>query len=511
MGQTLSDATPRDNSNSTDLNYNLPSSSNNSNNISNNNPLKFHQIHGDNIRVISDGFVAKRVESFCKGIIFSSRPIKVNEKIYIKIKEVSNHWSGVLRFGFTTTDPLKFKDNLPKYACPDLTVKPGVWAKALTERFCYENCVIYCYYNARGEVFFGSTGGTEFQFMNDIDTKGNLWLLIDLYGNTTSVEIVNQQRVQEERNEVLERLRSLQLTEEEPIVTPTLVPVTSLGYVPLPFHSTKGRNVNLAIDRLIATRESTEYRQGYVFSERPLRINESLIIKVLQVDDLYEGSLCLGLTSCNPQTIEPNDLPDDSSALLDRPEYWVECRELPSLNVMQGDEIRCCIRPTGELVINKNGANEHVTMHVDQTQPLWAYMDIYGKTLSCCMFVKPYVPSTVTTPTTPTTPSVQFKITNQPIQIQPSNTGAAVLVVNLPSTSMDTSTTATNRKSPDTSDLSSNDCTICYEKQIDCVLYSCGHMCMCFQCAMKQWKGIGGGKCPICRQYIRDVIRTFKP
>ena len=51
-------------------------------------------------------------------------------------------------------------------------------------------------------------------------------------------------------------------------------------------------------------------------------------------------------------------------------------------------------------------------------------------------------------------------------------------------------------------------CVICYESDVDCVLYSCGHMCMCYQCATQQWSA--AGECPLCRATIRDVIRTFR-
>lgn len=54
------------------------------------------------------------------------------------------------------------------------------------------------------------------------------------------------------------------------------------------------------------------------------------------------------------------------------------------------------------------------------------------------------------------------------------------------------------------------ECTICYEHPIDSVLYMCGHMCMCYECALQQWRGKGGGHCPLCRAIIRDVIRTYK-
>lgn len=80
-------------------------------------PLRFHNVHGENVRLYKDGFVARRVDSFCKGVAFSSRPVAINEKVYIKFLEISDNWSGVLRFGFTSEDPSNLK-KVPKYACP---------------------------------------------------------------------------------------------------------------------------------------------------------------------------------------------------------------------------------------------------------------------------------------------------------------------------------------------------------------------------------------------------------
>lgn len=55
-----------------------------------------------------------------------------------------------------------------------------------------------------------------------------------------------------------------------------------------------------------------------------------------------------------------------------------------------------------------------------------------------------------------------------------------------------------------------SECSICYERNIDSVLYMCGHMCMCYPCAVQQWRGKGGGHCPLCRAQIRDVIRIYR-
>ncbi|CAM1154574.1 Uncharacterised protein r2_g4319 [Pycnogonum litorale] len=59
-------------------------------------------------------------------------------------------------------------------------------------------------------------------------------------------------------------------------------------------------------------------------------------------------------------------------------------------------------------------------------------------------------------------------------------------------------------------DNARNECAVCYDNPIDSVLYTCGHMCMCHNCAAQQWLGEGAGHCPICRAVIHNVIRVYK-
>ncbi|XP_060645383.1 protein neuralized isoform X1 [Drosophila nasuta] len=662
-------------------------------------PLQFHQVHGDNIRISRDGTLARRFESFCRAITFSARPVRINERICVKFAEISNNWNGGIRFGFTSNDPATLEGSLPKYACPDLTNRPGFWAKALHEQYCEKDNILYYFVNSAGDVIYGINNEEKGVILSGIDTRALLWTVIDIYGNCTGIEFLDsriymyQQQQQQQLPAPQQQQLALQqmplqqlppqqqqqqqhlpqqpLSAHHPLqqsrrslpggvvvdhelerhVMPSLQSLHLAGtaagagaagiaehdlanglpplrynangrLIPVPFHITKGRNVRLSHDRFVASRTESDFCQGYVFTARPIRIGEKLIVQVLKTEQMYVGALALGLTSCNPAVLQPNDLPNDSDFLLDRPEYWVVSKDIAAAP-QRGDEIAFFVAPNGEVSISKNNGPAVVVMHVDQSLQLWAFLDVYGSTQSLRMF-RQQLPNMVAYPSQPQInagaaaagvgvasaagPSasgsrmlpmaeslnslnaaqlgkMQLNVTQSNgtlasaagngsrmismpsngdiLQIQP-NGGGTVLVVNLPPASsshdlngqlngrqtnstaaatvtssgilagacssgtlisttssqqyiepiaQSTSTLNGSKWKDSLSDQQSTDssaeCTICYENPIDSVLYMCGHMCMCYDCAIEQWRGVGGGQCPLCRAVIRDVIRTY--
>lgn len=571
MGQTGSNLgqIPRSSSGSTGTN-NLP-------------PLLFHQVHGENIRVSRDGSVARRAESFCKGVTFTNRPVKISEKVYVKFLEVSNNWSGVIRFGFTCNDPSNLRYALPKYACPDLTNKAGYWAKALAERFCERDTVLFYYVTSAGDVHFGINGEEKGIFFSGVEAKGQLWAMIDVYGNSTAIELLDARRQtnNSRRNfpsctndsnspDTVDRLiipsmaalsihpTSQLRIEEHQEPPPPRFQQSGIHFSPLPFHRTRGRSVRLSNDRCIASRLDTEFCQGYVFTSRPIHLGEKIVIQVLATEPMYIGALALGLTSCDPSTLQPNDLPDDSDLLLDRPEYWVVSKDVASYP-QRGDELAFCITSAGEVQMSKNGNPPSTLMHVDQSLTLWAFLDVYGSTQKIRILGSSIIESRIgnMSPSPPVSlnsrpesrslrvslPETRCCPSAEVVQLGSAVAGGTVLVVNLPPptgsnptpaptssgtllstyshTYIEPVSAASSYSTLDTPGVrewaetsvsapAGSECSICYERSIDSVLYMCGHMCMCYDCAVQQWRGKGGGHCPLCRAVIRDVIRTYK-
>lgn len=53
------------------------------------------------------------------------------------------------------------------------------------------------------------------------------------------------------------------------------------------------------------------------------------------------------------------------------------------------------------------------------------------------------------------------------------------------------------------------ECSVCLECEPNAALYPCGHMCMCYDCAVSVQK-LRGALCPICRQPIIDILKIYR-
>ncbi len=436
---------------------------------------------------------------------------------------------------------------LPKYACPDLTNRPGFWAKALSEKFADKDSVMYYYVTNGGDVVFGVNGEDKGVFFSGVDTRRQLWGLVDVYGNSNVIELVDprrslnnmlsQQQQKPVYNHTLERPvaatqqsynsynnSGLRRSESCGRITPCSVNANSNSQqsnssyygsrrlARAAFHrGCVGQHVTLNNNGSVASRLDTEFCHGYVFLDSLLQPGESVVIRVLETESTYVGSLTFGLTSADPaaRNMTAGSLPEDSELLLQRPEYWVLSKDvIPA--PYAGDELCFTLGLDGAVLCSINNGPDRVLFHSDISIPTRPFIDIYGVPLKIQLLgVAPAINNTPNLKKSSHTPSLNRKSIRSNNGVAPRPKSCIITDPHSLPCSVNSSLDISHDSAGGSSGLtSSNDCVICYEQDVDCVLYSCGHMCMCFTCAVQQFNS--SGECPLCRATIRDVIRTYR-
>ena len=117
----------------------------------------FHAVHGTGIELSENAMVATRSGDFCNGVTFSVTPIRVGQKECVEVTHTTE-WSGALRLGVTTHDPMTHNDAtaLPRYMCPELTNRDGYWGRALSENYAETGSRITFYVNSLGEYRYNN-------------------------------------------------------------------------------------------------------------------------------------------------------------------------------------------------------------------------------------------------------------------------------------------------------------------------------------------------------------------
>lgn len=397
---------------------------------------RFHpQAKGKNIRLDGQLRRATRKNSFCNGITFSHRPVRLYEKMRLRLSGVHTGWSGALRFGFTSQDPSELTPaDIPKYACPDLVTRPGYWAKALPERLALKDNLLSFWADRHGRVFYSINEGEPILFHCGLSIGCPLWAIIDIYGITQEVTLLestfaesvassclsaarlsaylpqsshdsaNYSNNQLENNQAAAtKMANLQLSNCSPLIPCCSSSSTSLSSATVPssssasaafnasrlirglsspldndlhFHPVRGSDVILSADRSAACIHFLDSTRTLVFSDRPLHVDETLYVEVGHLGLPYFGALLFGLTSCDPASLHAGDLPADPQLLLDRKEYWVVHRGVPM--PCSGDVLSFSLLASGEVHYGVNGTRRGRLLCVDSSQTLWAFFTLHG-------------------------------------------------------------------------------------------------------------------------------------
>lgn len=75
----------------------------------------------------------------------------------------------------------------------ELAKRQGFWAKALLgDNLLKNEAILFYYINQSGKVRYGINGKKVGTFLKYVDTRRPLWALLDVYGNTTAIELVGK-------------------------------------------------------------------------------------------------------------------------------------------------------------------------------------------------------------------------------------------------------------------------------------------------------------------------------
>ncbi len=157
-------------------------------------PLTFDpQTVGREICLSRGSLLAERKAStFRHGVVFSSRQVRIQEKIHLMVLKEASKWTGALRVGFTNVPPSARSLPLPPLAIPDLTDSCGYWAAPVHEGLCKAGSVVEFWVSSKGNIYVRVNNSSPFKILKGVDLSKPLWAMIDIYGQTCSIFLLGQ-------------------------------------------------------------------------------------------------------------------------------------------------------------------------------------------------------------------------------------------------------------------------------------------------------------------------------
>ena len=129
----------------------------------------------------------------------------------------------------------------------------------------------------------------------------------------------------------------------------------------------------------LAERKRSSFHHGLVFSNRPVRVRETVCLRVTGCAPNWHGGLRVGFTTVPPagRILPPLAIPD----LTVKPGHWAAV--VPEACCREGAQLEVWLTHGGNVYIqNKNGRAIKLLEGLDLSRRLWAMIDIYGQTCS---------------------------------------------------------------------------------------------------------------------------------
>ncbi|CAK9826969.1 Neuralized-like protein 4 [Anthophora retusa] len=353
--------------------------------------LRFHERVGSLVKLSNNARTAERrrpLDEFNNGVVMTHRPLRDNELFEVRIDRLVHKWSGSIEVGVTMHSPtaLEFPATMTNMRS-GTTMMSGCGILVNGKGTCRE----YGEFNL-DELREGDRvgmirrrNGNLHYLINGLDqgiaakVPADVWGVIDLYGMTVKVTIVDRDE-REEQNLVTRRntlqLQGLNEAEEEPPDR-------------LMFHSFCGSHVEVINNGRTAHRSNIidDFNNGVVLTSRPLKPNELFEVRLDKIVTKWAGSIEIGVTTHSPTELEfpftmtnvrsgtwmmtENGVLHNGTTIIDR--YG---QNLDRLQV--GDRVGVMRKDNATLHFYVNGADQGAAA-MNVPEKVYGVIDLYGQ------------------------------------------------------------------------------------------------------------------------------------
>lgn len=270
----------------------------------NNNKLRFHERKGALIKLSNNNRTSERkrpYDEFNNGVVMTHRPLRDNELFEIRIDRLVDKWSGSIEVGITTHNPgtIEFPATMTNQRSGTMMMSGcGILTNGKGTRREYgefnldelnEGDRIGMMRKANGNLHFYINGLDQAVAATRVPNQ--MWGVVDLYGMTVKVTIVDRDE-RDEQNLITRRNVAMR----EHFIEETR----------LLFHHNCGSHAAVINSGLTAHRPNAgdDFNFGVVLTSRPLKPNEVFEVRLDKMVTKWAGSIEIGVTTHPPSELE---------------------------------------------------------------------------------------------------------------------------------------------------------------------------------------------------------------
>lgn len=282
-----------------------------------NDKLRFHARCGSLVKLSNNSRTAERrrpYDEFNNGIAMTHRCIRDNELFEIRIDRLVDKWSGSIEAGVTTHCPsaLQFPATMTNLRSGTIMMSGcGILTNGKGTRREYGEFNLDELREGDRIGMMRKANGNLHYFINGRDqgiaatrVAQQLWGVIDLYGMTTKVTIVDRDEI-EEYNLVTRRNNNL-----NPVPQAETTSIVQSDYEDpndrLCFHSMCGSNAQVtpSLRTCLRPNAAEDFNNGVVLTKRPLKPNEIFQVRLERIEKKWAGSIEIGVTTHSALELE---------------------------------------------------------------------------------------------------------------------------------------------------------------------------------------------------------------